>query len=149
MIELLLGGALTAVGGFVAATYQAKLARDAEARAETQRRADRLRDERIVSLRAAMTLQAAMAEHIRASVAGETPEQLARLRQQIESTTSIDADVTLLDAEALGELAALHMKLLERGPGTGVTRRDLDSIAPWMAKLQESYRVAKRRILSE
>ena len=148
-MEVLLGGFLAIVGGVIGAAYQAKLARDAETRAEHRRQLDRLRESRLADLRAAFRLQITMAEHVRAVQAGELPEQIARLRQQMESGANVDADPTLLDPEAVMELANIYLGLLEREPGSGVTRNELQGLAAVEAKLQVSYRAAKHRLLSE
>ena len=148
-MEVLLGGFLAIAGGVIGAAYQATLARDAETRAEHRRQRDRLRESRLADLRAAFLQQITIAEHVRAVLAGELPQQIARLRQQMESGANVDADPTLLDPEAVMELVNINLGLSEREPGSGVTRNELESIAAVEAKLHVSYRAAKLRLLSE
>ena len=155
MSDIVLGATLTLVGGLVGgigtALLQARLARSAEERADRRAARDRIRQHRLASLRAALEQQSAVAEHVRAQVAGETPEQIARLRAQIESTATLDADPTQFGPEGVAVIVTLTgqmQALMARGPGSGVTEADVEAIAATEGQLRGAYHEAVERILN-
>ncbi len=156
MSDVVLGGLLAIVGGLAgglgSVLVQGHLNRAAERRAENRARADRLREFSADSLRTAYRLFLALGEHARAQRAGESLEQIARLRTQIESTANLGGDARLFGPEGIavveGFVAAMR-KLLDKPPGSGITRDEVAEIAVWESKLGVLYTQAMSRILSE
>ena len=152
MIDVLIGGALAILGGLGGVLVQGRLDRKAEDRAQDRARVDRVREFRADSLRAAYRQLVVGAEHARAQRAGESPEQIAHLRTEIESAAHIGADPTLFGSEALPVLTGFAdalLKLMEKAPGSGITRAELTDLAAWEARLSSCYLLAMKRILAE
>lgn len=156
MSDVLVGGLLAIVGGLAGGLagvlVQGHLTRESERRAEDRARADRLREFRADSLQTAYRLLLALGEHARGLTAGESPEQIARLRTQIESTANLGGDARLFGPEGIGVVQGLIqgiMKLLEAPPGAGITLDQVAEIAAWESKLRATYVEAMQRILSE
>ena len=156
MSDVVVGGLLAILGGLVGGLggvlVQGYLSRASERRAEDRARADRLREFRADSLRTAYRQFVALGEHARAQRAGESPEQTARLRTQIESTANLGGDPTLFGPESMGAVQGFSQavrKLLDKPPGSGITLDEATEIAAWEGKLATLYVQAMRRILSE
>jgi hypothetical protein len=145
----ILGGLVGGLGGVL---IQGHLSKVSEQRAEDRARADRLREFRADSLRTAYRQFVALGEHARAQRAGESPEQIARLRTQIESSANLGGDPTLFGPEGVSAVqgfAQAMTTLLEKPPGSGMTLHDVAEIAVWEGKLATLYVQAMQRILSD
>jgi hypothetical protein len=156
MSDVVVGGLIAIFGGLVGGLggvlVQGHLSRASERRAEDRSRSDRLREFRADSLRTSYRQFVALAEHSRAVTAGESPEQVARLRAQIESTANLGGDARLFGPEGVGLIQGLTQavwKHLEKPPGSGVTRDEVAEIAAWEGKLASLYVQAMERILCE
>ena len=156
MSDVIVGGLLAILGGIVGGLggvlVQGHLNRASERRAEDRAREDRLREFRADSLRTAHRLFLALGEHARGLSAGESPEQIARLRAQIESTANLGGDARLFGQEGIGVVQGLIgaiLRLLDKPPGSGITRDEVAEIAGWEGKLATLYVEAMQRILSE
>ncbi len=156
MSDVVVGGLVAILGGLVGGLggvlVQGHLSRESERRAEDRARVDRLREFRADSLRTAYRRFVALGEHARAQRAGESPKQIARLRTQIESTANLGADPTLFGPDGSGAIlgfSAMIFKLLDKPPGSGITRDEVAEIAAWEDKLATLYVQAMQRILSE
>ena len=156
MSDLVLGAVLTLLGGVFGGIgtvfLQARLMRTAEERADRRAAQDRIRQHRLTALRAALEQQSAVAEHARATAGGESPEQIARLRTQIESSATLEADPTLFGPEGTAAIAALHQQmaaLMARPAGSGLTHAELAAFAASEAELRVAYHRAVERILRE
>src|SRR5579859_4627653 len=132
MPDVFAGGLLAILGGFLGGLggvlVQGHLNRESERRAEDRARADRLREFQADSLRTAYRQFVALGEHARAQRAGESPEQIARLRAQIESTANLGGDARLFGPEGIGAIQGLTQavwKLLDKPPGSGITRDEV------------------------
>jgi hypothetical protein len=154
--DVVLGGLLAIAGGLVGGIggvlVQGHLNREAERRAEDRARTDRLREFRADSLQTAYRLFLALGEHARGLTAGESPEQIARLRTQIESTANVGGDARLFGREGIDVVQGFIqsiMKLLEAPPGSGITLDQVAEIVAWESKLGALYVEAMQRILSE
>jgi hypothetical protein len=156
MWDVVAGGALAIVGGILGGLggvlVQGYLNREGERRAEDRARQDRLREFHADSLRVAYRQFVALAEHARAAQAGEAPEQIARLRTQIESTASLGADARLFGPEGVGPIADFIqglMVLLAKPPGSGITRNEVAELAVHESRLALLYVAAMERILAD
>lgn len=156
MPDVVVGGLLAILGGLVGGLggvlVQGHLSKVSEVRAEDRARAERLREFRADSLRTAYRLFVALGEHTRAQTAGESPEQVARLRAQIESTANLGGDTRLFGPEGIAVIQGLTQavwKLLEKPAGSGITRDEVTEIAVWESKLAVLYTQAMEHILSE
>ena len=156
MPDVVVGGLLAIVGGIVGGLggvlVQGHLTRESERRAEDRARADRLREFRADSLRTAYRLFLASGEYARGLTAGESPEQIARLRTQTESTANLGGDARLFGPEGIAVVQGLTegiRKALDAPPGSGITLDQVGEIAAWESKLSALYVEAMQRILSD
>ena len=156
MSDVVLGGLLAILGGLVGGLggvlVQGHLGEVSERRAQERATADRLREFRADSLRTVYRQFVALAEHARAQRAGESPEQIARLRTQIESTANLGGDPTLFGPESMGAVQGFIQamrQLLDKPPGSGMTLDEVTEIAAWEGKLATLYVQAMQRILSD
>jgi hypothetical protein len=156
MSDVVIGGLLAVVGGLVGGLggvlVQGHLNQEAERRAEDRARTDRLREFRADSLRTAYRMFVAMGEHVRATRGGESPEQIARLRQQMESTANLGGDPTLFGPDApavIQGFSATIQRFMGGAPGSGLTKQDVEEIANWESQLGVLYVKAMQRILAD
>ena len=156
MSDVVAGGLLAILGGLVGGLggvlVQGRLSRASERRAEDRARLDRLREFRADGLRTAYRQFVALAEHARAQRAGESLEQIARLRAQIESTANLGGDARLFGPEGTGVIAEFIqavLTLLDKPPGSGITRDEVANLAVLESKLAAVYVQAMERILSD
>lgn len=148
-IIAVLAGLLGGLGGVLTQGY---LDRKAEHRREERERRDRVRQFRADRLTAAYRSLIAVAEHTRATVGGESPEQIARLRTQTESTANLGADASLFRSAAAGDVKGfvdVVFALLELPVGGGITREQVSHLAAWEARLHAAYVAAMERLLAE